>query len=169
MAGEALRFDLHTSPSLEGLSFALSRYKGSLDDLSPLWHAYGELFTAGMREQFSTQGEWGAGGWADLSEAYAKWKASHASTPPGWGGSAPIGWLYGHLFRAMTGGEGYAAEVGPREASFGLESGPAEEYGRYFAERRPLLAFPATFSTDLGKAAHEYLFKSGQAALGVLR
>ena len=159
----AVRFDFHTDPPIEGLTFACSRAEADLSDLSDLFRVFEDLFKGGMKEQFGSEGGWGAGGWASLSDQYAKWKAEHY---PG-----PIGYLHGALRAAMTGGEGYDSKIGPKSAEFGLGGGPAAKYGRYFAggtekmPARPIIAFPASYAKAHQKAAHRHVMGVMQQAL----
>ena len=166
MAAPAIKFQLVTVPPLGNLVFAANRTKRSLDDLSELFEVYEQLFRAGMKEQFTRQGAWGnTGGWADLSEQYAKWKAKHF---PG----RPIGFLRGHLRQAMTGGSGYTAEIAKTEASFGMGGGPALAYGKYFSgggrgPARPVITFPASFKRESEKSAQRWLMNVAQQAFAV--
>lgn len=150
-----LRFDLHFEPPIEGLFYATTRFEHGLEDLSPLFLQYEVLFRENERQQFESQGSWGSDGWADLTDSYAAWKLAEV-------GPKPIGNLYGHLFAGMTGGEGYEAEISPTHAAFGLGSGPALDYGRFFAERRPVIAFPGHETRRWQRAAHQWLLQASR-------
>lgn len=167
MAGEAIRFDLRATPDTRVLSFAASRMAKDMDDMSSLFEEFDPLFQAAMGRQFSSQGGYGAGGWAALSPAYRAWKVKH-------GFPGTIGVLHGHLRAGMTGGSGYTAEITNRTASYGLGGGPATEYGRYFdsggsGPARPVIRMPQTEGREWGKVAHKWIAsqarKSGWGSL----
>lgn len=46
------------------------------DDMRPVWDHLADRFVEMERRQFATQGAYASGGWAPLSPAYARWKAS---------------------------------------------------------------------------------------------
>lgn len=46
-------------------------------DASPAFEVIAEQFLVAEQQQFATEGGFGSGGWAPLSEGYAAWKAKH--------------------------------------------------------------------------------------------
>ena len=158
MAEPLARFDFHFDPPIEGLSFAVDRFADGISDFSGLFGTLSGRFQAGMRKQFASQGGWGAGGWADLSPAYDAWKREHY---PG----RPIGVLRGYLRNAMTGGSGYMERIGKDAAEFGMaDSSKAVQYGRHFAERRPVVALPREEVRAWQEDTHRWLHDEAKAA-----
>jgi hypothetical protein len=149
MAGEYIKFDVRTEPDLNGFAFAVGRFAERVGDWHQLLEGFGELFKGEMRRQFATEGG-NEGGWAPLTDAYAAWKEAHF---PG----RPIGVLRGYLRSGMTGGEGYTQTIGKTEASYGLGSGPATVYGRFFDEKRKVIAFSDTAPQRWQKLTQEWL------------
>lgn len=46
-------------------------------DASPAFEVIADQFLVAEQQQFATEGGFGSGGWAPLSEDYARWKAVH--------------------------------------------------------------------------------------------
>jgi len=159
MGGPSLLFDLHTDPPIEGMRFALDRAADNVSDFSTLLEGFGDIFKGHMRQQFGSEGAWGAGGWAELSPAYDIWKRENY---PG----RPIGVLSGALRSSMTGGSGYDEKIGHDEASYGMSAGSAAApYGKYFAgggrgPARPVVKWGSAQSRDYQKFAHEWLHQA---------
>jgi hypothetical protein len=55
----------------------LQRLLYALTDLRPFWPLVIPLFIGWMRRQFETEGAFAGAPWAQLSPAYAAWKAQH--------------------------------------------------------------------------------------------
>jgi hypothetical protein len=164
MAGPSVLFELHTDPPIEGMRFALDRAADNVSDFTSLLEGFGEIFRGHMTRQFVTEGSL-AGGWADLSEPYATWKAEHY---PG----RPIGVLSGALRSAMTGSAGYEEKITSDEASYGMSAASsATPYGKYFAgggrgPARPVIQWGSAQSRDYQKFAHEWLIQALAVAIG---
>ncbi len=85
-----------------------------------------ESFVRAERRQFRTEGAYGSGGWAPLSEGYAAWKAQHY---PG----QPILQRTGDLYRSLTGGAGFVRVI---EDHF-MVVGSSVEYGGFHMRPGP--------------------------------
>lgn len=145
-------FNFQFVPPLRRLRFALDRFAEEIENFTPLFAIYNERFQEAMEHQFDTEGAYGLGRrWTRLSPAYAAWKETHY---PG----QPIGLLTGALYDSMTGGPGYAFHASPVAASFGQETGPAIEYGKYFAQARPVIRLSPEEGLAWAKAAHEWCY-----------
>lgn len=154
MAESALKFEVHSDPEMREFAFRVRGIAAQIDDFTPLLHGLGDLFKAAEQKQFATEGG-SSGGWAPLTAAYAAWKEQHF---PG----RPIGVLRGHLRSAMTGGAGYSQHVTKNAASYGMEGGPALDYGKYFDARRKVIAFGTGESAKWRRMAEDW---AAQAAL----
>lgn len=88
---EGYEFKVDFRPALRDLEY-LARF---LVDLRSFWPMLSRAFVGWMSEQFETEGASWTGGWQELSEPYATWKADHF---PGKG----ILSMYGDLRRAAT-------------------------------------------------------------------
>ncbi len=67
----AVRFDLFGDTQLLR---TIDRRLDYVSDMRPAWRELRRLFLVAERRQFATQGAWGSGGWAPLSEDYRRWK-----------------------------------------------------------------------------------------------
>jgi len=152
--GQGVMFDFRGvwQPPMKELQFEVNRFAMGISDYSALFQALAGLFRAQMREEFMTEGASTGGHWAPLTPAYAAWKEAHY---PG----RPIGVLTGALRSSMTGGEGYSETIQRTEAEFGMDPGAtAAAYGRYFAERRPVLRMTAAQARAWQKVTHEWVY-----------
>lgn len=165
MGAPSILFDLHTDPPIEGMRFALDRAADNVSDFHTLLEGFGDIFKGHMQQQFASEGAWGAGGWAALSDAYDMWKQEHY---PG----CPIGVLSGALRSSMTGGDGYDEKIGHDEASYGMSAGSdAAPYGKYFAgggrgPARPVVKWGSAQSRDYQKHAHQWLLWALDLSIG---
>jgi hypothetical protein len=126
-----------------------------------MFGALGVWFKARMAEQFGTEGAASGGKWADLTEAYAKWKDEHY---PG----RPIGVLTGALRSSMIGGPGYSQTISKTFASYGMsEASPAIAYGKHFAARRPVIRMTPGWGRDTQKLVHTWLVAEERASMGI--
>lgn len=77
------------------LDRTLDRFAENVDDATPAWEVLADRFARAERRQFDTEGAYGSGGWAPLSEDYGEWKAN---VRPG----APILVFDGELRKSLT-------------------------------------------------------------------
>ena len=139
-----VRFEFRTDPPLEKFGYEIGRFAQSIDDWRGLLRTFSPLFQRHMAEQFETEGAATGGRWAAVDPDYARRKQRS-------GHGTKIGVYSGQLRSSMTGGGGYSAEVGRHEGSFGMSAASrALPYGRYFAERRPVVRISR-------RQLHEYL------------
>jgi len=160
MADPAIKFSLTTEPPIEGMVWALDQMADGVSDFSTLFEGFGSIFRGFMQQQFATEGSFGAGGWSVLTKTYALWKEEHY---PG----RPIGVLTGALRKAMTGAEGYSAEITKDSASWGMSgASSASVYGKHFAARRPVIKWSGQQSRAFQKFSHVWLHHEIDKALG---
>lgn len=144
-------FDFRTDPPMKHFEFMVDRFTHDVDDMSDLFIVIGERFKRQMVEQFASEGSMGSGRWTPLTDAYRAWKEAHF---PG----QKIGHLTGALRSSMIGGDGYEQKISKRSATYGMSaSSKAAPYGRYFAQRRPVIDATAARGLEFQKDAHEWL------------
>jgi phage gpG-like protein len=137
------------------LDRTLGRVEVAAADVSPAWEVIAEQFLAAEREQFASEGGFGSGGWAPLSEHYAAWKAVHY---PG----EKILHRTGELEASLTEGP----EIRVIEAHM-MVLGSAVEYGRFhqgggpnLPRRRPI-ELPEMLRRSWIKVVQRYLVTGG--------
>lgn len=150
-------------PSLLSFSFfgeaqlnrTLSRVSIAAQDVTPAWEVIAASFLAAERQQFDSEGEFGSGGWAPLTEPYATWKAQHY---PG----TKILHRTGRLEESLTDGP----EIRILEPHF-MVLGSAVSYGKYLqagtdrmAQRRPV-DLPEALRRSWVKVLQRYLVTGG--------
>lgn len=64
------------------LSRRLERFSILTADAAPAFEAIADDFLRIERRQFGSEGEYGSGGWAPLSDSYGAWKAIHYPDSP---------------------------------------------------------------------------------------
>jgi phage gpG-like protein len=97
------------------------------EDLRPAFEAIGDVFLAAERRQFTSEGAFGSGGWAPLSQPYATWKARHY---PG----KPILRRTDDLWRSLTTGPAVRV-IKPQYLALGTDV----EYAKYHQKGKPPL------------------------------
>jgi phage gpG-like protein len=133
----------------------LARIELAAADASPAWELIAEEFLVAEREQFATEGGSGSGGWPQLSEPYAAWKARHY---PG----AKILRRTGDLEDSLTEGP----EIRVIEPHF-MILGSAVPYGRYHQQgsdrmpRRRPIDLTETLRRSWVKVLQRYLITGG--------
>lgn len=151
MGEPGIKFDLSSDPPIDGMVWALDKLADGVSDFTTLLEGFDTIFRSFMTKQFESQGSFGAGGWQALSPAYDAWKQEHY---PG----RPIGVLTGALRSAMTGSDGYSAEITRDSASYGMSAGSAATaYGKHFAARRPVIAWSGAQSREFQKFSQVWL------------
>lgn len=102
------------------LDRTLDRIAEDVGDVSPAWEVIADRFAAAERKQFDSEGAYGSGGWAPLSEDYGAWKAN---VRPG----APILVFDGELRKSLTERPFGVEVIGPDSMVIGSDV----EYGLY--------------------------------------
>src|SRR3954471_23324396 len=64
------------------LDRTLARFSDNIGDARPAWEALATRFARVEARQFASEGAYGSGGWAPLSERYAEWKERHYPGKP---------------------------------------------------------------------------------------
>ncbi len=138
--------DAQVDRSLEGLE-ARGR------DLAPAWEQIADRFVEAEKAQFSSQGEWGSGGWQPLSPRYAAWKARHY---PG----ATILVRTRELLRSLTQGPEVRI-IEPHDMWIGsrVRYGAYHQRGGRHLPRRPPGDLPESERVGWVRVVHEWLIK----------
>lgn len=128
-----IRFTFETDPPIKNLGYELGRYANEIGDWSGLLKTFSPLYQRHMAEAFETEGAATGARWAAVDPEYARRKRAS-------GHGSKIGVYSGALRSSQTGGGGFSAEIGKNKGSFGMStSSKALPYGRYFAEKRPVI------------------------------
>ena len=137
------------------LDRTLARVELAAADASPAFEVIAEEFLVAERQQFASEGGFGSGGWAALSDDYAKWKARHY---PG----AKILHRTGDLEASLTEGP----DIRVIEPHF-MILGSSVSYGRYHQEgtarmpRRRPIELPEALRRGWVKVLQRYLITGG--------
>lgn len=137
------------------LDRTLARVELAAADASPAFEVIAEEFLVAERQQFASEGAFGSGGWAPLSEDYARWKERHY---PG----AKILHATGDLEASLTEGPDIRV-IEPHM----MILGSAVAYGRYHQEgtdrmpRRRPIELPEALRRGWVKVLQRYLITGG--------
>lgn len=74
-----VRFEFYGDVQLDR---TIADTRDRVQDLRPVWEVLAGRFAIVEGRQFATEGRYGSGGWAPLSERYGAWKARHYPGKP---------------------------------------------------------------------------------------
>ncbi len=117
-----------------GVDRTLANLGDRVEDAREVWEELAERFGAAERRQFASEGAYGSGGWAPLSDAYGAWKAR---VRPG----RPVLEFDGDLRRSLTERPFGVEVIEPGFAIFGtgVEYAPYHQQGgERLPRRRPI-------------------------------
>ena len=142
------------------LERSFSRFADSIKDLRGAWMEIADDFRSGERQQFSSGGGFGSGGWASLAPATLSLKARH-------GYPADILVRTGELRRSLTqkGGQ-HVEDIQPLQLRIGTDVDYAiyHQKGTSRHPTRPPIQLPEEQKTRWHKAIHRYLVHAAKEA-----
>lgn len=142
-------------PGLQPLTVGLTRLREDISDWREFWEQkFTPFFYEEMRREFITEGASTGDSWADLSPAYAQWKAVHY---PAQGILVRTGDLKASVIDRTDPKAIYRASQ--NELVIGTEIGYAKfhQYGTRHMPQRPVFRVDEAFMGVVGKSMQEYV------------